>query len=84
MTTARTNAQGVTVPVLIPPHPKQEDSIVTTPDRWVLDLYRAVDSMDAGTLAKAFADDGTFRPNGRPNRLMRDRGRVDEGGWVVE
>ena len=34
---------------------------MTTPDSWVIDLYRAVDSMDAGTLAKVFTDDGTFR-----------------------
>jgi ketosteroid isomerase-like protein len=30
-------------------------------DQWMLDLFRAVDAMDASTFAKAFAEDGTFR-----------------------
>lgn len=36
-------------------------------DAWVVDLFRAVDDMDASTFAKAFVDDGTFRfGNGEP------------------
>lgn len=34
---------------------------VTELDRWVVDLFRAIDSMDASTFAKAFAEDGSFR-----------------------
>lgn len=30
-------------------------------DQWVVDLFRAIDSMDAPTLAKGFAEDGRFR-----------------------
>ncbi|HEV7864199.1 MAG TPA: nuclear transport factor 2 family protein [Acidimicrobiia bacterium] len=30
-------------------------------DQWVVDLFRAVDARDASTVAKAFAEDGTFR-----------------------
>src|SRR5882672_9877756 len=30
-------------------------------DQWVVDLFRAIDSMDAPTVAKAFAEDGSFR-----------------------
>jgi ketosteroid isomerase-like protein len=30
-------------------------------DQTVVDLFRAIDSMDAPTFAKAFADDGSFR-----------------------
>jgi hypothetical protein len=30
-------------------------------DRWVVDLFRAVDALDAATFAKAFTKDGTFR-----------------------
>jgi ketosteroid isomerase-like protein len=32
-----------------------------TGTEWVVDLFRAIDSMDAGTLAGAFTEDGTFR-----------------------
>jgi ketosteroid isomerase-like protein len=30
-------------------------------DQWVVDLFRAVDSMDAPMVAKAFTEDGSFR-----------------------
>ena len=30
-------------------------------DQWVVNLFRTIDSMDAPTFAKAFAEDGTFR-----------------------
>jgi ketosteroid isomerase-like protein len=32
-----------------------------TANEWVVDLFRAIDSMDARTLAEAFTEDGTFR-----------------------
>ncbi len=34
---------------------------VTPSDQWVVDFFRAIDSMDVSTLTKAFAEDGTFR-----------------------
>ncbi len=34
---------------------------VTALDQWVIDLFRAIDSMDAPRVAKAFAEDGSFR-----------------------
>lgn len=34
---------------------------MTSTDRWVVDLFRAVDALDAATFAKAFTEDGTFR-----------------------
>lgn len=34
---------------------------VTVLDRWVIDLFRAIDSMDAPMVAQAFAETGTFR-----------------------
>ena len=34
---------------------------MTALDQWVVDLFRAIDSMDAPTLVKAFAEDGSFR-----------------------
>jgi ketosteroid isomerase-like protein len=34
---------------------------VMASDQWVIDLFRAIDAMDVSTLAKAFAEDGTFR-----------------------
>jgi limonene-1,2-epoxide hydrolase len=30
-------------------------------DQWVVDLFRAIDSMDVPTFARAFAEDGSFR-----------------------
>jgi ketosteroid isomerase-like protein len=30
-------------------------------EQWVVDFFGAIDSMDAPTLAKAFAEDGSFR-----------------------
>jgi ketosteroid isomerase-like protein len=36
-------------------------------DPWIVDLFDAIDGMDAATLAKAFTEDGTFRfGNGEP------------------
>ena len=32
-----------------------------TGKEWVVDLFRAIDSMDARTFAEAFAEEGTFR-----------------------
>lgn len=34
---------------------------VMAADQWVVDLFRAIDSMDAPTVARAFAEDGRFR-----------------------
>jgi ketosteroid isomerase-like protein len=34
---------------------------VTAVDQWVLDLFGAIDAMDAPAVAKAFAPDGRFR-----------------------
>lgn len=34
---------------------------VTVLDQWVVDLFRAIDSMDAPRFANAFAEDGSFR-----------------------
>ena len=34
---------------------------VTTANRWVLDVFRIVDSMNAAAFANAFTEDGTFR-----------------------
>jgi hypothetical protein len=34
---------------------------VTALDQWVVDLFGAIDSMNAPAFAKAFAEDGTFR-----------------------
>ena len=34
---------------------------VTPSDQWVVDFFRAIDSMDVSTLTKAFAEEGTFR-----------------------
>jgi hypothetical protein len=34
---------------------------VMTVDQWVVDLFRAIDSMDTATVAKAFTEDGRFR-----------------------
>jgi ketosteroid isomerase-like protein len=40
---------------------KGERMSVMAVDQWVVDLFRAIDSMDAATVAKAFAEDGRFR-----------------------
>ena len=41
--------------------------IITEP--WIVDLFGAIDAMDAATMAKAFTEDGIFRfGNGEPVR----------------
>jgi ketosteroid isomerase-like protein len=38
-----------------------------TVDPWIVDLFGAIDGMDAAAFAKTFAEDGTFRfANGEP------------------
>jgi hypothetical protein len=39
----------------------------TTVDPWIVDLFGAIDDMDAAALAKTFAEEGSFRfANGEP------------------
>ena len=50
-------------------------------DQWVLDFFRAVDAMDASTVAKAFADDGVFQFGNSDPAVGRERVQQNISGF---
>jgi ketosteroid isomerase-like protein len=56
---------------------------VVSMDQWVLDLFRAVDAMDAATLAKAFTEDGTFRFGNNPPAVGREQIEQNASGFFA-
>ena len=46
---------------------------VTSTDRWLVDLFQLVDSMDAASFAKAFTEDGTFTFGNNPPAAGRQQ-----------
>ncbi len=42
-------------------------------DQWVVDLFAAIDSMDASTIAKTFAEDGSFHFGNKEPAVGREQ-----------
>ena len=42
-------------------------------DRWLQDLFRSIDAMDAPTFARAFSEDGAFRFGNSDPALGREQ-----------